>query len=59
MADKRQAVQCLVSGGLSVQRACALLHLHRSTLRYAAHPRDDTPVVARMQTLAAQHPRYG
>ena len=59
MADKRAAVQFLVSGGLPVQRACALLHVHRSTFRYAAHPRDDTEVVARMHTLAAQHPRYG
>jgi putative transposase len=59
VSDKRQAVHFLVSGGLSVQRACALLTLHRSTFRYAAHPRDDTLVVARMQALAAQHPRYG
>jgi putative transposase len=59
VADKRAAVQFLVSGGLPVQRACALLHVHRSTFRYAAHPRDDTEVVARMHTLAAQHPRYG
>ena len=59
MSDKRQAVLFLVSGGLSTQRACALLQLHRSTFRYAAHPRDDTLVVARMHTLAAQNPRYG
>jgi hypothetical protein len=57
--DKRAAVQFLVGGGRSVQRACALLHLHRSTLHYAAHPKDDTPLVARMHSLAAQHPRYG
>ena len=59
MSDKRAAVQVLVSGGLSVQRACALLHLHRSPFRYVAHPPDDTVVVAHMQALAAQHPRYG
>ncbi len=59
MSDKREAVQSLVRGGLSVQRACALLRLHRSTFHYAAHPRDDTLVVARMHTLAAQNPRYG
>ena len=59
MADKRQAVQDLVSGGLSVQRACSLLQLHRSTFRYAAHPRDETLVVARLHALAAQNPRYG
>jgi putative transposase len=59
VSDKRQAVQFLVTGGLSAQRACALLHLHRSTFRYAAHPRDDTQTVTHMQSLAAQHPRYG
>jgi putative transposase len=52
-------VQFLVSGGLSAQRACALLQLHRSTFRYAAHPRDDTQTVTTMHTLAAHHPRYG
>lgn len=59
MSDKRQAVLFLIGGGLSVQRACALLSLHRSTFRYAAHPRDDTQTVTQMQSLAAQHPRYG
>ncbi len=59
MSDKRQAVQDLLSAGLSLQRACALLQLHRSTFRYVAHPRDETLVVARMQTLAARNPRYG
>ena len=59
MADKRQAVHFLVGGGLSTQRACALLHLHRSTFRYAAHPRDETQTVTHMQRLAAQNPRYG
>jgi putative transposase len=59
VADKRQAVEFLVSGGLSVQRACVLLHLHRSTFRYAAHPRDDTQTVTHIQSLAAQKPRYG
>ena len=59
MSDKRQAVHFLISGGLSVQRACALLQLHRSTFRYAAHPRDDTQTVTQMQSLAAQNPRYG
>jgi putative transposase len=59
VSDKREAVQFLVGGGLSTQRACALLSLHRSTFRYAAHPRDDTQTVTHMQSLAAQHPRYG
>ena len=59
VADQRSAVDFLVAGGLSVQRACAVLQLHRSTFRYAAHPRDDMQTVSHMQRLAAQHPRYG
>jgi putative transposase len=59
VSDKREAVLFLVGGGLSTQRACALLQLHRSTFLYAAHPRDDTPLVARIHSLAAQNPRYG
>jgi putative transposase len=59
VSDKREAVQFLVSGGLSTQRACALLSLHRSTFRSAAHPRDETQTVTHMQSLAAQNPRYG
>ena len=59
MSDKREAVHFLVRGGLSVHRACALLALHRSTFRSAAHPRDDTQTVTQMQRLAAQNPRYG
>ena len=59
VADQRAAVEFLVAGGLSVQRACTLVQLHRSTFRYVAHPRDDTALVAQLQTLAARHPRYG
>ena len=59
VADQRTAVQVLVAGGLSVQRAGALLQLHRSTFRYAAHPRDDGRLLDEGQTLAARYPRYG
>ncbi len=59
VADQRSAVEFLVAGGLSVQRACTLIQIHRSTFRYVAHPRDDTALVAQLQTLAARHPRYG
>jgi putative transposase len=59
MAERREAVQFFVAGGVSVQRACALVHIYRSTFRYAAHPTDDTVLLNQMQTLAAQHPRYG
>lgn len=59
MGEQREAVQFFVAGGLSVQRACALVQIHRSTFRYAAHPLDDTVLLSQIQTLAEQHPRYG
>jgi putative transposase len=33
--------------------------IHRSTFHYTAHPPDATALVDQLQTLAAQHPRYG
>ena len=59
MAEQRTAVAFLVRGGLSVQRACQLVGIHRSTFHYTAHPPDDTALVDQIQTLAAHHPRYG
>lgn len=59
MAEQREAVQFFVAGGLSVQRACALIQIHRSTFRYTAHPPDDTALLSQIQALAEQHPRYG
>lgn len=46
--------------GVSERKACALLHVARSSLRYAARlPAKDGPALAAMQALAAQYPRYG
>jgi putative transposase len=59
MAEQREAVQFFVDGGLSVQRACAVVQIHRSTFRYVAHPCDDTALVREIKHLAEQHPRYG
>jgi putative transposase len=59
VAEQREVVQRLVAGGLSVQRACTLVQIHRSTYRYAAHPPDDTALVAQIQELAQRYPRYG
>lgn len=59
MAEQRAAVQFFVTRGLSVQRACALVQIHRSTFRYVAHPPDDTALLSQIQSLAEQHPRYG
>lgn len=59
MAEQREAVQFFVAGGLSVQRACALVQIHRSTFRYVAKETDDTALLRQIQDLAVQHPRYG
>ncbi len=59
MAEPREAVTFLVAGGLSVPRACALMHLARSTFRYAAQPKDDTVLLDQLRELAVRHPRYG
>jgi putative transposase len=52
-------VQFLVAGGLSVERACVLVHMQRSSYRYIAHPTDDTALLREIQALAFQNPRYG
>jgi putative transposase len=59
MVEQRDAVQFFVAGGLSAQRACALVQIHRSTFRYTAHPTDDTALLSQIQALTEQHPRYG
>lgn len=59
MAQQREAVQFFVDGGLSVQRACVVVQIHRSTFRYIAHPCDDTALASEIKHLAEQHPRYG
>jgi len=46
--------------GLSVRRACKILDVPRSLVRYEhKQPKKDAPVVAVMQQLAARYPRYG
>ena len=60
MAEQRDAVTFLVAGGLTVAWACRLMQLARTTFRYVAQPRDDDAhVLAQIQALAAQYPRYG
>jgi hypothetical protein len=48
MAKQREAVTFLVAGGLSVPRACTLVHMARSTFRYLAQPRDDSELLAQI-----------
>jgi putative transposase len=57
---RRQQVAYATTRGLSRRRACALLSVARSTLRYQSRlVARDAPAVAAMRRLAAQYPRYG
>jgi putative transposase len=57
---RRSQVAYLKERGVSVRRACALLSVARSTLKYESRlVKRDAPVVAVMRELAAQYPRYG
>lgn len=60
-ARRRDAVRFLVKRRpVSERRACQLLGQHRSTQRYARVPAEyELRLVARMNELAAAHPRYG
>lgn len=59
MGAQREAVQVLAARGLSQRRACALVGVHRSSLRYQARPDPTADRVTRMSELAQQHPRSG
>jgi putative transposase len=57
---RRQQVAYARSRGLSSRRACAVLQVARSTLRYESRlAAKDARAVAAMRELAAQYPRYG
>jgi len=57
---RREQVAYAVGRGLSLRRACALLSVARSSLRYASRLRTkDAPVIATMKACAAQFPRFG
>ncbi len=61
-ARRRDAVRFLVKRRRSVseRRACQLVGQHRSTQRYERVPAEyELRLVARMNELAALHPRYG
>ena len=54
---RRQQVGYVRGRGVSVRRACALLSVARSTLRYESQlAKRDAPVVGAMRELAAQYP---
>jgi putative transposase len=60
-ARRRDAVRYLLRRHrVSERRACRLVAQHRSTQRYRpAQPELELRLVARMNALAARHPRYG
>ena len=59
VAARREAVQCLLTRGLSQRRACVLLQLHRSTLSYRERPDRHAEMAEQVYELARRHPRYG
>ncbi len=59
LSERREAVRFLETCGVSVQRACALVQLHRSTFLYQPRPVTDDGLLQEMEALAARHPRYG
>lgn len=57
---RRRQVAFVCERGVSQRRACALMSVARSALRYESRlVQRDAPVVATMRELAAQYPRYG
>jgi putative transposase len=57
---RREQVGFAAKRGLSQRRACTLIKVARSALRYRSRlVAKDAPVVARMAELSARYPRYG
>jgi len=57
---RRLAVAYATGRGLSQRRACTLIGVGRSALRYRSRKAEkDAPVVRRMAELSARYPRYG
>lgn len=57
---RRSQVAFATGRGISQRRACTLMHVGRSALRYRSLKAErDAPVVRRMRELSAQYPRYG
>lgn len=57
---RRLQVAYVVQRGRSERRACALLSIARSTVKYECRmERRDAPLIEAMRELAGQYPRYG
>ena len=59
VAGRREAVALLRLTGVSERRACRLLGLGRSSLRYRPREGRDEALRQRLLGLARRHPRYG
>lgn len=57
---RREQVDFAVSKGATVRRACALMQVSRSALRYrSTMPAKDAELAAELQRIAREHPTYG
>ena len=57
---RREQVVYAQTRGISCRRACQLLSVARSGLKYQSKLNSrDAPILERMRTLASQYPRYG
>ena len=57
---RRIAAFYAIERGISQRRACALMQIARSSLKYVPTlPQEQAPVVAAMRRLSGQYPRYG
>ena len=57
---RRRQVEYARHRGVSCRRACSLMSVARSTLRYTSKvAARDAPIAAKMRELAAKYPRYG
>jgi putative transposase len=59
VAARREAVEFLLTRGVSQRRACVLLQLHRSTFSYRERPDRHGELAKPVDELAHRHPRYG
>lgn len=58
--DRREAVKHAIGRGCPERRACRLLDLSRSMLRYVhRRPWRDAPVLQRLREIAREHPAWG
>lgn len=59
MPQKRRLVDFLKKRHISERRACELVRVNRRSYRYRPRTPDETALIARIEELAAENPRYG